>query len=345
MSPSSLAATNGHWNPLEVSFALLVLACFLPMVFHEAGHVVCGIAAGFRLALFIAGPISIIRKDKLLTVSANIDPRLWAPRAACTPRSFGPELRMKMLWFTAGGPLFSLAGGAAVFPALALRSSYPAASGFLFIFGVVSLGMAMITAVPITAGGSSSDGARIFMLLRNGVEGKRWVTLGALAGIHELERPRDWPADLIERMGDGSDSTPDAVNVCLFRYLWHADRREYELASEWLQRALAKRDEVPASFQCVLWYHEAWMEARQRHNSSRARECFDRASRFGVFSAKDYAWVGAAVLIAEKRFDEARIEIERAASSLGSKPPGVAASLRDELADLRASIGDSAPPA
>lgn len=330
--------SGGHVN-LGIEMGALLLACFLPVAAHEAGHVLAGLTVGFRFAFYVAGPICFQRKEDRIRFVFHGNPRLWGPRAGCYPQTHGPELRMKMLWFTAGGPLASLLGGAAAWPGLGLRATHPVAAQFLIFFGVVSLGLAAATMIPMTISGSTSDGARILMLLRDTAKAKRWVALGALSGMSRMLRPKEWPEGLMEMLGEGLDGEPDAVSVCLFRFFRHQDRKEWGQAGAWLERGLANIEAYPPAFRSGLLYCAAQYEARQEGDAVQARAHFDRAAGFGYSKPEDLPGVAAAVLIAEGRRDEARIWIERAEGKLKSDPPGIAAVRREEIEELRADLG------
>jgi hypothetical protein len=330
---------TGSLDALSDQVLLLLPVAYLAMVLlHEIGHVVFGLACGFRFMFLVAGPICFQRKDERMTFRLNANPALWGPRAGCLPRTYGPELKRKMLWFTLGGPLFSVLGGLALWPGWMLRNSNPTLSGFLMSCGFLSAITALATLIPLNMVGSSSDGARVLMLLRNRPEGTRWVAMGAIAGLSTQVRPREWPEALVEMLGDGRDEAPDTAPACMLRYMFHVDRREWERAAEWNDRALGRVDAMAASLRSGIYYCSAWLEARYRQDAAKARHYFDEGAKVGYMKPKDVPSVAAAVLIAEGRRDEALAEIALAEKSLALKTPGVAASLQDDIVELRAAL-------
>jgi hypothetical protein len=322
----------------DATLWLLPVAFFAILLLHEIGHVVFGLACGFRFMFLVTGPLCLQRKDERMTFRLNANPKLWGPRAGCLPRTYGPELKQKMLWFTLGGPLFSVLGALALAPGWLLRYSNPTLSGFLLSAGLLSAFIAAATFFPLSAMGSSSDGARVLMLLRNRPEGTRWVAMGALGGLSTQVRPREWPEPLLEMLGDGLDEAPDAAPACMLRYMFYADRREWPAAAEWNDRALARVDSLAASMRSGIYYCAAWLEARYRHDAATARRYFDLASQGGYMKPTDVPSIAAAVLLAEGNRAEAAAQIQLAEKSLASKTPGAAASLRDDLLDLRAAL-------
>jgi hypothetical protein len=193
--------------------------------FHELGHVVFGLANGFRFYLLAVGPLLVERLGDRVRFRLNKMPAWWGGIASCMPREFGPGLRHKMIWFTAGGPVFSLLGAGVLGIAWWLRSASPNTAFVALIFGLGSAAVAVATLIPAEASGSISDGARLWMLLRRQPGGERWVALAAVVGLAMAERPRDWPPELLTMLGDGGDGKPDGVWVCVMRHMWHWDRR------------------------------------------------------------------------------------------------------------------------
>jgi len=178
------------------------------------------------------------------------------------------------------------------------------------------------------------------MLLRNSPQGRRWTALASVAGLAAVERPQDWPAELVNLLGDGLDATADAVNVCLLRYIWHIDRREWEPAREWLERGLANIESLPKSMQGRFYAAAAGFYARHGNDSAAARHYLNLTMKPGLHNANEMHAITASVLIAEGRKQEAQTELDLAAATLRSKPARLAAALQEELDELRAAIDE-----
>lgn len=326
------------FHPSAWVLVWLVLAYFPVLALHEAGHALVGMALGFDFRFFVAGPFYLVRENGRTRFKFNANPVLWGGRAGCLPRTTGPELRGKMFWFTAGGPLFSLLGALVAIPSWMFRDGHANVAFCGSAFGLMSAAILIGTLIPATVGGTTSDGARMLNLLRNRPEGMRWVAIGAVASLLNAERARDWPPELMALMGDGTDDKPDSVTVCMLQYLRLVDRREWDAAETWLERGLAKIDLVPAPLRSGLYACAAWFEARRRGSAAEARRYFDLASKPGLGNAKELHSIAAAVLIAEGRREEAAAELARAEATLSSRPPVLAESLREELAELRSAL-------
>ncbi len=292
-------------RPQAWIIAVFPVTIFLAVALHEAGHVVGGLASGFRFYLFVAGPLRISRCGERLKFSFNRVLSLWGGMAACVSQEYGQASRGSMIRYMAGGPAFSLLGATALLPAYALRTTNPNLAWILVMFGLVSAMLALATLIPLHLGGTTTDGGRLLMLLRNRPEGRRWTALAAVAGLSLAERPKHWPAELVEVMSEGTDATPDAVFTCLLRHSWHLDRREWQAAGVWLERALGNIEAVAEPARGGIYIAAAYFQARHGQNVAMAREYLGRAAKRGLHDPDAMHLADAAVLIAEGRRTEA----------------------------------------
>jgi len=314
----------------------LLMAMMLGLALHEAGHIAAGLICGFEFLLFIVGPLRLERQDGRLKASYNRIPTLWGGIAGCLPKSYGPGLHGKMMLFAAGGPLFSLLGATTLIPGFSLLHAHGNAGFLLISFGLISAALGIVTLLPLPAGGFTTDGMRLAMLLRRRPEGERWTALAALGGLAQTARPREWPAELMALLGDGLDEQADAALACLLWHTWHSDKREFALAQMWLERALTHADAMPTSARPILYLAAANHYARHGQDKSLARQYFDLAQKVGLHDPGDLHAVRAAVLITEGRATEARAELDIAEQRLRVKPPAMARWMREDLDALRA---------
>jgi hypothetical protein len=329
-----------HLSPwMLVALPVIVL---LGLALHEAGHVAAGLTGGFEFRLFVAGPLRVERQDGRLRASFNRIAMLWGGIAGCVPKSYGADLAGKMMLFVAGGPLFSLLGAVCLIPGHSFLHSHTNASFLLVTFGMISAALGMMTLLPLSMGGFTSDGMRLAMLLRNRPEGQRWTAMAALGGLSQTVRPREWPAELMALLGDGGRNSQagetDAAMACLLWHVWHSDKREFGQARMWLERALTHADAMPAAMLPILYQTAAHYYARHSTDKALARRYFDLAQKPGLQDADAMHAVRAAVLVAEGRGSEARSELDIAERKLRLKPPAVAQWLREDIHELRALI-------
>lgn len=313
---------------------LIPVLLFLTIAWHEFGHVVGGWLSGFRLTLFIVGPLRIERSHDVLQLRLNRSLALAGGLAACIPRPGTPVdppvMKRALLRIVAGGPIFSLAGGFLLLPAWVLMGTAPQFAILLGLTSALSLLIAMATLIPLPAGAFRSDGARILQLLRGGGSADRWASLGLLATYTYTMRPRDWPRDMVLAAAKQGERGFDAVSAAWLRSCHHVDRGELDDAKLWIEEALAGQDEWPKPAHSTLHATAAYVYAISREPSL-AREHFNQLKTSGLVPKEQVLYTKAYVLQAE---GEKQAALEAARNALALIPPsaqGAAAFQREDL--------------
>jgi hypothetical protein len=321
---------------------LAVVALFpVAVALHEAGHLLGGVAVGFRTLLFVVGPLQVAR------VNGRFAPRLrWRGMmvgglAVCVPTDTR-DLRRRTMALVAGGPLASLVAGAAL---LAARAAVPAGAGvldgLLLALGTLSLFLFVIAVIPGTAGGFHTDGGRFLRLMRGGPDVEReaalMVLLGALMGG---ERPREWNPEVVARAAAGEADSIFAVAGRQMAALHAMDLGEIATARAWMDEALGGELHLPPQSRPALLLDAAYFAARHDRDPARARALLNRSA--GGLLIPDHArpLVEAAVLWAEGDGAAARPRLDAAEAALAHElSAGSARLAADQIADLRALIG------
>jgi hypothetical protein len=306
------------------------LAFFLSLAAHEAGHLLGGRLAGFRFALYAAGPIRVRRSPSGLRFELN-DRWNLAGFAFSVPVHLH-NLKRGMVSFVAGGPVTNLLL-AAIFAGLFLALTVAAPSReavraflgssvslglfvFLFQAGFTSLALGVVTLVPLRKDGFFTDGARLLMLLRDRPKAGRWSASWALyAASADGQRPRDWDRGLIDQATQLTDGSLDEGGACLLAYLWALDQGDEEAAEGFLGRTRAAFDTIPALRPSIA-AEIAYFQARFRGDAATARSRLDEAQG-GFLERHERLRAETAVLLAEHRVAEAR---ERASEALAALP-------------------------
>jgi hypothetical protein len=316
------------------AIALAALSGLAAIGLHELGHVAAGLACGFEFYFYVAGPLWVERGNGRLRMKWNRSAALWGGVAACAPVTTPTYLRAKMCAYAAGGPLFSVLGALAIWPAIEWARTAPNAAIAVAMFGFFNAGLAAVTLIPMRFSGFVSDGGRLVMLARGSEEAERWMAMALLAGISMVKRAREWPAELVVRLGDGSG--PDGSSVCWMKLLWHTDRREMDAAGEWLERGLSKMTAASNLMQAAMYASAAAHYARVGRDGAIVRDYYERARRLQVRDEKELRTVKASVLVAEGQCEEALAELEIARDELRERPVSIAEAVREELAELEA---------
>ncbi len=325
------------FKPSPWAVFLVVLWVPLAVALHELGHVAAGLARGFRFYMFVVGPIRIDRLGPKMRMSWNSAKGAWGGLAICAPDRVQQGQWGRAAWYAAGGPLFSLLGAAFAIPVRVLAHGDPNVTFTAVLFSAISGMFFVATLIPLRTGGFVSDGGRLLMLLRKSPEGTRWVSVGALAGISMVKRPREWPLELMEQLGDGQGA--DGGSVCLLRHMFHKDRGETALARAWLERGLEGVESCSPPLKGALWSMAAYFYARE--DAAVTREYYERAMSMGFQRKEDMRIVAAAVLISEGRKEEAQIELDKALEDAKKKPASIAEQMRNEIEAMQGDSGSN----
>ena len=267
----------GSWDLLALpALALLVLGV------HELGHLLGGFLRGMRFLLLIVGPFQWSRSLSGVQFRWFFNPSTMGGLAAATPdpdRPLVPQLKS----LVAGGPLASLILAVAALGMAPILEGRPGA--YAAAVGVFSMLIAVVTAVPLRAGGFMSDGMQWLELRRGGSAVRDRQTLLRLMGASLAgTRPRDWDPGLVEQVRaiDGQEKLRQVAGRQLA--LYHAMDREDVAAlashADWLARNIQS---YPDGFRQSLAV-ELCLVATLNGDLTTSREWW-RQSRGGVVDA------------------------------------------------------------
>lgn len=264
--------------------AHFVIALWISVVLHEAGHAVGGVWAGFRLLVFAVKPFKLYRKRGAWRLGWLEKTRFSGFVAGVPDGTI--RLRERTITFIAGGPISSLlAGGAALALAVATRRSLPEWSNTqLNMIGGCSLFLALVNSIPRANGQFVTDGQRLRILLRRGAESERYcMILLLVTASHGGLRPRDWDTNLMERLSAPADGSPDGRAAQALRYNWLIDSRRIDEAEATLQEVLSQ--ELPHETAGIWHLEAAWFAAKYRGDLEEARRWLGTASSAKLRSA------------------------------------------------------------
>jgi hypothetical protein len=150
---------------LPVTFAAILLA----MGVHELGHLLTGMAQGFRFELYVVGPLGIKRENGKIKVYLNKNVALMGGIAATLPTKQDPDNRKKFARLILAGPLTSLLYG---FLCLGIAYlSVTLTAFFFYVMGACSIALFFATTLPTKTGIYFTDRARYFRMISKGKEG------------------------------------------------------------------------------------------------------------------------------------------------------------------------------
>ncbi|MFR8299053.1 MAG: M50 family metallopeptidase, partial [Gordonibacter urolithinfaciens] len=158
------AMSSGEGDPLGTvawlvaAVALLVVACILQVVVHEAGHLVLGLATGYRFRSFRVGSLMLVEQDgrlclKRLSIQGTGGQCLMGP----------PDLvdgRIPYRLYNLGGVLANTLVSL-VAAALAFALPQRLAAIFFAFLALVGFVFALTNGLPLTVGGVNNDGKNL----------------------------------------------------------------------------------------------------------------------------------------------------------------------------------------
>jgi hypothetical protein len=149
-----------------VFFMLVVSGILLALAVHELGHLLTGLAQGFRFQLFVVGPLGIRRDNNKIKVYLNKNIGMMGGIAATVPVIAQEDNKKKFARLILAGPMASLIFGLlaiAIAPFGSILWSW-----FFFLTGACSLGLVAATTLPKKSGVYFTDRARYQRLTGKG---------------------------------------------------------------------------------------------------------------------------------------------------------------------------------
>lgn len=149
-----------------VTFIGIFIMALLMLGLHELGHLLTGLAQGFRFALFVIGPLGVKREDEKIKWYLNTNLGHYGGIAATTPVNNDPINARKFARIIIAGPLTSLLGGVLL---LGVSTFLGTPWGvIIFSGGLISLALSLATTVPSKTGAFFTDRKRYQRLTRPG---------------------------------------------------------------------------------------------------------------------------------------------------------------------------------
>ncbi len=207
----------------------LLIAAYFQIVLHEAGHLVCGLASGYRFVSFRIMSLTLIKdgngklRFKRFKLAGTGGQCLMAPPANVAPNDMPTAL------FNAGGALSNLLW--ATLALLALLYCSNMSSFFKYFLAstmVVGYAFALLNGIPLKMGGISNDGHNLLYLKHNEQSVKGFYTqLLVNEKLQNGTRLSSMPEELFDLGGDIDYSDPMQANVEILRLQRMIDKGEF----------------------------------------------------------------------------------------------------------------------
>lgn len=279
-------STWGIWI-IPVFTAGLAAALVISVVTHELGHLAFGRLVGFRPVLLMVGPMVIhLHGGRLRIGLGSGGPKVGGLAVGLWDESAG-SYRWRAAVYICGGPVVSIISGGAMvaaFFALGLNAFDPAThtglqyslAVLLLVTGIVSLVFVAANLVPFKTGLFTSDGARLYHLLRWDDEAQRDHVLNVLMALSATTPPREWHDTIVQRCIAIFQGTRWEASALAFAYLQARDRDDLLQAHRHLQQAIHAARGLPKAIRQDIYMETAFFELTVRKDRHSSLEWLDR---------------------------------------------------------------------
>lgn len=250
-----------------LSLVCLCVAVFLQIIVHEGGHLIFGLASGYRFVSFRVGSLTLIRDNqrfrfKLFSIYGTGGQCLLAPPDV-------PYERLPYFWYNAGGVLMNLTVSAL---ALILWIKFPdapiAINLFLLFFFLSGIFLALMNGIPMKMAGVTNDGHNI-MTMRKDLVSRKYLAIQLAVnaelqkGVRVKDMPEEWFSDI--EITDYRNFLQIAVKLLYAGRL--LDRMDYEATLPYYQELSRHRGEIIGLYEkeidCELLFLELLTDRRK----------------------------------------------------------------------------------
>jgi hypothetical protein len=201
-SPESPSGETGYglWLPLGLAMLWLFVCFFIHLVLHEAGHLIMGLATGFRFLSFRVFNLTLVKTDEGLRWKRFHIAGTGGQCIMDLPES--QDLRTApWFWYNAGGVLMNILLTVAGIVVLRLSNPAVVAYTFFMMLAFVGLFMAITNGVPMMVGGIGNDGHNIRSMWRHPEDRRLFARSFQMAGQMSRgkrmgEMPPEWFEDI-----------------------------------------------------------------------------------------------------------------------------------------------------
>ena len=249
----SLSEYIGKFSRLDVmevigipllSLAFFLIAISLQVILHEAGHLVCGLASGYRFVSFRIFSFTWIRQGgkvrmKRFSVSGTGGQCLLAPPER-------PDEEIPVTLYNIGGVAMNFLTALMALLPLLLTDGMPFLGKMFFIqFIGIGVFLGLLNGIPMKAGGIGNDAYSLHLLKRNpGTKRALVLQLRINALIQEGVRPKDMPEEWFCLEGEIDYGDMLQATVALMEISRMQDCEEWEKAYVRLEEALSHSKEL-----------------------------------------------------------------------------------------------------
>src|SRR5262245_60929864 len=232
---SASALIGVGWAIIAASIAMVVV--------HELGHVLGGLAVGFRFRSLRVGPILVDHRGRLSVVRrASI---AFTGAAVVTPETADDLVRRGMVLVVAG-PLANILTGS-------IALLFWSESVFWAVFAFASIADGLTNLIPFRGPVGPSDGMALGMFARHPAKGERWLSLIKLRDdLMSGTLPESTSAAFLQKAVAIEDASVETLSAHAFAYANAFHLHDDVRAAEMLETCLRRAGEAPTELREAL---------------------------------------------------------------------------------------------
>lgn len=240
---------NGSLHFVLFALASLFLSTIIGIILHELGHLIAGLASGYRFLTFRVGNIVLVKYKTEYAWKKYYLPGT-AGQCLMEPPVYN-EGKFPFVLYNSGGWIMNMVL-ALIGIIIFLISSNIYLRTFSVLFTFIQIFLALTNAIPIKFEmGLSNDGMNILYLKKNPEDRKGfWMMLKVNALMTQGMRYQDIPEEYMETPKKLSAFT---VYQPIYKSMYHLERGEYEKTEEILEELL-KTPEVLSINETIITY-------------------------------------------------------------------------------------------
>ena len=199
-------ATNKDVNASKIAisiactFASLIITAILQFALHEVGHLLFGLASGYKFSSIRLYKYAIVKDDSGFHVKKFNIQGTGGQCIMTLPEDTNPS-RVPFFWYNAGGVIVNVVLVAISIVVLSCCDLGMVAESFFIMLAFTGAFIALTNGVPLSFNGLCNDGRNILLLMRN--KRSRRFFLRMMQTASELSRgkrlkdmPREWFEDI-----------------------------------------------------------------------------------------------------------------------------------------------------
>jgi hypothetical protein len=309
--------------------ALLFLCEWITVFFHELGHAVAGWASDMQLASFMVGPFVAQKRAGKWKVQFSLAGILNMGGAVATVPLHLKDLRRRMAFEVAGGPVASLVTALVAFAVLLAipGSAFEAWWKVPAVVAALSACATVQNLIPFRAAAGHSDGALLVQLFRGGPFADLREALKMVGSVTvTATRPRDLDPQALSDGLRAGVGTPQEGTLQLIQLICAVDRGELTQARDHLEASLLQiptPEKAPTpgcAAEMALYMAYLDGDASRAGKWLRGAEQIAAARKYALAKESDYWRALTAVREAEGQRRQAQESYLRARQLLDEKP-------------------------